>query len=277
MNKNAFIAAGMAAFLVVPQASAQDDPFAPDNKPGPPTREELRRNLPKLIQVQIEWIQLDHSTLTDLLFLRDLKGDSTELRKEVQDLVRKEKAEILETAIVITRSGQKAVAESIKEKIYPTEYEPAEVPNDVEVTGNTTAETLAQLVTPPTPTAFETRNLGTTLEVEPVVGADDKTIDLRFAPEIVKDFGVTTYGTLKDTLGNENHITMPLFYSMRVSTGLTVRDGQYRFAGVHSPPNAEGEVERSKKIMVFAKCDLLTIGEESLPPVETKSEEKKAK
>ena len=43
-----------------------------------------------------------------------------------------------------------------------------------------------QPVTPTTPTAFETRNTGVTLEVEPVVGPDGITIDLNLVPQVVE-------------------------------------------------------------------------------------------
>lgn len=278
--QNVFSAAFAGLLMSMPALGQDDDPFGPSKKKDPnrvPTREELYNALPKLIQVQMEWIEMDHATVTDLLFLRDLKGDSTGLRKEVQSLVKQGKAEIAETAICFARSGQKATTESVKEMIYPTEYEPAEIPNEVQINASTTAETLARLATPPTPTAFETRNVGTTLEIEPLVGADNKTIDLRFAPEIVKDQGETKWQTMKDSLGNENHISMPLFYTMRMSTGLTLQDGQYRFAGLHSPPAEDGEVDRKRKVMLFVKCDLIAIGEENLPPAVKKQAAKKSK
>ena len=92
-------------------------------------------------------------------------------------------------------------------------------------------------MTPATPTAFETRNTGVTLEIEPNVGANDYIIDLRFAPEIVEFEGFINYGSpitapASDAFGNpvtvtitENRIEMPVFSSRRVSTGITIYDG----------------------------------------------------
>lgn len=262
--------------FVAPPAYCQTDadPFAVDKKirdsERKPTRQELYDSLSKLIQVQIEWIEMDHATLTDLMLLRDPKGDSTALRMEVHELAKKGKAEILETAICLCRSGQKATTESIEEKIYPTEYEPAEIATGIEIHGNVDSKSLGQLVTPPTPTAFETRNVGTTLEIEAIIGADNKTIDLRLAPEIVIDTGVVKWQTVKDSNGVENHIQMPLFYSMRMSTGLTLRDGEFRFAGLHTPEGENGEADRKRKVMMFVKGDIVAPGEEDLPPAEKK-------
>ena len=92
-------------------------------------------------------------------------------------------------------------------------------------------------MTPANPTAFETRNIGVTLEIEPNVGANDYVIDLRFAPEIVEFEGFINYGSpittpAVDIAGNpitlvltENRIEMPVFSVRRVTTGITIYDG----------------------------------------------------
>jgi len=92
-------------------------------------------------------------------------------------------------------------------------------------------------VTPATPTAFETRNTGVTLEIEPTIGENNYTIDLRFAPELVEFEGFINYGSPiqspgSDALGNpiqvtitDNRIEMPIFSTRRVTTALTIYDG----------------------------------------------------
>jgi general secretion pathway protein D len=91
--------------------------------------------------------------------------------------------------------------------------------------------------TPATPTAFEPRNTGVTLEIEPTLGTNGTVIDLRFAPEIVEFEGFINYGSpiqspSSDALGNpttvtitENRIEMPVFSVRRVSTALSIYDG----------------------------------------------------
>lgn len=260
-----------ASLLMTPAVFGQnDDPFGgTDSKPDRPlTAEEIememRRALPKLIQVQIEWIEVDHKTLTELMFERNPKGDSTPLRREVQELVRKDKANVFETAIVLARPGQKATIESISEHIYPTEYEPPELSNSIDLTKVNDKDTASQLRTPATPTAFETRNVGSTFEIEPNVGADDRVIDLRMAPELVFGTGQKSYQEMNDGLGNKNEVTMPSFYSLRTSTGLTIMDGEYRLAGVLTPKGDNGESDFKRKLMLFVKCDVVAVGEEAL-------------
>jgi len=160
----------------------------------------------------------------------------------MRGLAQKKGTDLMTAPSVTAKSGQKATIEIIREFIYPTEYEPPELPNQVGSSfidtgglGGGSASTFP--VTPATPTAFETRNTGVTLEIEPTIADNDLVIDLRFVPEIVEFEGFINYGspiqsTGSDALGNvipititENRIEMPVFSSRRVNTQLTIYDG----------------------------------------------------
>ena len=216
-------------------------------------------NRPRLIQVQVEYVELSHETLTKLLFLRSPKSaDATELRKQVQELVSKNEAKVLETQIVVSKSGQKATAESYHEFIYPTEYNPT----CVGLFGNEPSKNSENKNipnNPAIPSAFEPRNVGGTLEIEPTLGSDNRTIDLRFVPEFLWHTGNTVWHEGKDTIGNPFKISMPDFYLVRMNTSITCIDGQYNFVATLSPKNDKGEVDTNRKLMVFVKCDVLTI------------------
>lgn len=146
---------------------------------------------------------------------------------------------------VIAKSGQRAKVEVIREFIYPTEFEPPEIPQDfgggagiaaIDIGGgqigligfNTGFQGGAFPVTPTTPTAFEMQKLGTILEVEATVGADNRTIELDVSPAFKEFEGFINYGTPITTIeGNtqivltENRIVQPVFRSNRAS-GLNV-------------------------------------------------------
>lgn len=158
-------------------------------------------------------------------------------------LNQKKGTDLLTAPKVTTRSGQRAKVEVIREFIYPTEFEPPEIPQDFG--GNNGgfslfgggAPTNTFPVTPTTPTTFETKNTGVTLEVEPVVGPDGQTVDLSLSPEVVEFEGFVNYGspiqtTSADALGNpvtlvltENRIEQPVFSSRKLSTNVTIYDG----------------------------------------------------
>jgi hypothetical protein len=235
------------------EKAAGDDASQPD-----PFDEDV--NAPRMIRVQVEYVELSHETLTDLLFLADPpSADATPLRKQVQELVKKGEAKVIETMICNARSGEKALAESINEFIYPTEYEPLTLPGSFEKSPLTDAQDLEKLLNFATPTSFETRNLGTTLEIEPTSGADDKIIDLRLAPDMVWHTGETVWLERKDSLGNISKIQMPKIYSLRNTTALTCKEGQYVLAAALSPKDGEGTTDPSRKVMVFVKCDILVV------------------
>ena len=163
----------------------------------------------------------------------------------MRGLAQKKGTDLMTAPSVTAKSGQKATIEIIREFIYPTEYEPPELPTS---TGGSIGGGLIPgigggggggsfPVTPATPTAFDTRNTGVTLEIEPTIGENDFVIDLRFVPEIVEFDGFINYGSpiqapSTDALGNpvvsiitENRIEMPVFSARRVSTSLTIYDG----------------------------------------------------
>lgn len=218
-------------------------------------------DLPKQIQVQVEFIELSHEALTKLLYKsKPVSADATKLRDTLQEMIEQKEASVFETMLLIARSSQKATTESVHEFIYPTEYEPALSAFDAG--GNTAPQTTPsqpQNIFPAVPTAFEPRNLGSTLEIEPTLDADGQMIDLRFAPEIVWHTGNTSWMKGKDSLGNELDVLMPDMYVVRLSTSLSCSNGKYHLAGIVSPKDEKGNTDLKRKMMVFVKCDVLTV------------------
>ncbi|OYV05809.1 MAG: hypothetical protein CFE26_09615, partial [Verrucomicrobiales bacterium VVV1] len=143
-----------------------------------------------LIQVTVEYIEVTQEEATRLLYKEKLGKDGTKLRAELQAMLESGRAKPFETLMASSKAQQKVTSESVREVIYATEYEPAELPTYVGVEKETVASPdlvkgLSSLVTPETPTAFETRNTGGTVEIEAVLSDDKKTIQLRLAHELV--------------------------------------------------------------------------------------------
>jgi len=181
------------------------------------------------------------SVAPGILALTGLFSDG-QVQMIMRGLAQKKGTDLMTAPSVTARSGQKATIEIIREFIYPTEYDPPQLPNSVgggqQNPGiGLSTQPASFPVTPATPTAFETRNTGVTLEIEPTIGDNDFVIDLRFVPEIVEFEGFINYGSpiqspATDILGNpttvtitENRIEMPVFSSRRVNTSLTIYDG----------------------------------------------------
>lgn len=167
----------------------------------------------------------------------------------IRALNQRKGADLMTAPSVVTRSGQRAKIEVIREFIYPTEYDPPEIPQDfgsISTTGGGLggaiaggqASTSSFPVTPANPTAFEMRPVGVTLEVDPVVGADGFTIELNIAPEVVEFEGFINYGSpiqtaAIDALGQpttvvltDNRIEQPVFSTRKMTTAVTIWDGQ---------------------------------------------------
>ncbi len=231
-----------------------DDPFDPDH------------DRPKMIRVTTEFFEMSNDILTELLSIhKPESSDATNLRTNVLNLTENKTTKMLETQVLTARSGQKSTLDSALESIFPTEYEPFLVPENVTVEDGgeavtpSSAKALAALVTPATPTAFETRNVGSSLVIEPTLSPDNRLIDLRFEPNLVWHEGTTKWHERTDPLGNISTIEMPDFYSMSVHTALVLIDGQYTLAAVLSPKNAEGKTDLTRKVMLFVKADVLVV------------------
>lgn len=164
----------------------------------------------------------------------------------VRALNQQKGVDLLSAPRVTTRSGNRAVIEIIREFRYPTEFDPPQIPQNFGNTGQGggggTGLTVnlpgSFPVTPTTPTAFETRNTGVTLEVEPTVGPDGYTIDLNLVPQVVEFEGFINYGSpITSTSINlltgapvqnvitPNVINQPIFSTRKVTTSVSVFDG----------------------------------------------------
>jgi general secretion pathway protein D len=150
--------------------------------------------------------------------------------------------DVLNVPKVVARSNQIASIRSVREFIYPTEYDPPEVPNSFGFADGGDSDEDADAggipvpsntfpVTPANPTAFETREIGTILEVEPVIGPDNMFVDLSLSPEVSDFIGFINYGSpiispVTDEVITENRILMPVFQTLKETTSVTVLDGQ---------------------------------------------------
>ncbi|MDF1852340.1 MAG: hypothetical protein P1U85_15985 [Verrucomicrobiales bacterium] len=242
------------AFCFPPSQAQEGQDFNPLGRDLPIEQLDLQ------LRIQVEWIETSHEIVTALLeddenarLKGKLSGNAGPLRKSLRELIEEDDARILETSIVIARSGQRAKVESIAEYIYPTEYDP---PNSVLQSGKESEA----LTTAPQAAAFETRNVGTTLEVDPIIGVDNRTIDLNLAPEIVYLLDEVNYGDFESDESNVE-VTMPVFYTIKTTTQLTMIDGEYALMGVHSPFNEKTfRSDPERKVLVFVKTDILHVG-----------------
>lgn len=166
-----------------------------------------------------------------ILSLTGLFSDG-QVQMLMRGLDQKKGTDVLARPSIVTRSGQAASVLMAREFIYPTEYDPPEMPNQVNV-----GQGQPPPVTPANPTTFETREVGISLDVLPVADANKRYIDVTIKPSITEFEGFVNYGspitsTTQDLLGNtsqvlltQNTILMPVFSAQKTESQLTVADG----------------------------------------------------
>ncbi|MFT5408955.1 MAG: general secretion pathway protein D [Verrucomicrobiales bacterium] len=157
---------------------------------------------------------------------------------------------ITNQATTVTRPGQRAVIEGVRNFIYPTEYDPPEIPQTFNqnnggggggividpvnqiitlIPGVQGAQNNSFPVTPAHPTAFDVRNVGTRFEVEPTLDPNGYTVTLNMSLEFAQFEGFINYGTPITTSDGvvltDNRILQPLFRVSRLAQPVHVNDG----------------------------------------------------
>jgi general secretion pathway protein D len=168
----------------------------------------------------------------------------------VRALSQKKGVDLMTAPNVTTKGGNQANIEVIREFIYPTEFDPPQIPTNVGSTnlgvgGGLGGAAPSIPVTPTTPTAFTMRPVGVRLEVDPVIG-ENGAIDLNLVPEVTEFDGFVNYGSpinsvqpqsITSAIGGlvsttattivltPNVINQPIFSIRKVKTSVTVWDG----------------------------------------------------
>jgi general secretion pathway protein D len=173
------------------------------------------------------------SVAPGILSVTGLFSDGT-AQMIMRGLSQKKGIDVMAKPSTVTRSGQASTITAVREFIYPTEYEPPEIPTSTGLDSGGSSFP----VTPATPTAFEKRDVGMVLEVLPVADADKRYIDLTINPSFVEFDGFVNFGSPIRSAANSplglgavpveltpNSILMPVFSTRRTNTQITIADG----------------------------------------------------
>ncbi len=137
---------------------------------------------------------------------------------------------------VTVRPGERARLEEVRLFIYPTEYDPPEVPDNIGTIGGGGPGTVSSIpITPAIPTAFEEKAVGRIFEVEASVDNNRRYINLNLAPTFSEFIGFVNYGSPIFAFSSglnaapvpvvANDILMPIFEEIKTNTSVTVADG----------------------------------------------------
>ena len=157
----------------------------------------------------------------------------------IHALNQKKGVDLMAAPKVTTKSGVKATVKIVDEFIYPRQYDPPQIPQNVSNNG------IPPAVTPSFPRDFTKQDLGVVLEAKPTIGPDGYTIDLELNPRVTDFDGFINYGSPLNSVGygrttgtggvvlmpfletlTTNTINQPVFSVREVNTFVTVWDGQ---------------------------------------------------
>jgi general secretion pathway protein D len=125
--------------------------------------------------------------------------------------------------------------------LYPSEFDPPQIPQNFGGGGNLTLDPGGNLqldaaqgsnsfpVTPANPNSFTPRDIGSTIEVEPTVGDDGYTVNLDLSVVFSEFEGFINYGTPitnGEVVLTENRIIQPVFSKTAAAAQVMVYDGE---------------------------------------------------
>lgn len=210
---------------------------APPAPPAPPQK--VESDWPeKNIRMVYRFYSLPRAKARDLL-AETVDADTLQQRTAA---LPEEEAKLERLLTVITRTGQRCATEEVGEWIYGTEVQPSLPPGAVDANGIT--------VNPGPPpsdrqgggdlvaagfTAFEMRQTGWRIEVDPVLGPDEVRVDLNLAPERTEFRGALQGHPLL-----AKYPEWPIFGTQRVTTAVTAVLGRQCFLGTFNAPRNTG-------------------------------------
>lgn len=240
---------GSMADIPIPSNQFERNPLTAGNRSG--DQATYQDSIDKLIEESNEVVDTSIGTpRAPGIFLVSKVLSDRSVQMLMRGLDQKKGVDIMTSSATVTRSGQASNIRSVREMMYPTEYEPPQLPQ----ASNTTVIVIGgglpaagnrqpQMVTPSHPTAFEKREVGVTLEVTPTADPSKRYVDVTLNPSVVDFDGFVNYGSpifvppdttglatltgasTSRTLLTENRILMPVFSVHRTATSLAVADG----------------------------------------------------
>jgi hypothetical protein len=179
------------------------------------------------------WMETSHESFNVSL----MKGGdlSAWIGGGLREEVGKAGARVVEEKVVRIRTGQRSKVESIQEVRYPTTFDqPSEAAFSC-------------------PAAFETRNIGITVEVDPVLSPAGGVLDLNLAAEFSSFWGYDVLHRILVEGEWKPNVTMPAFYTMQPTTQLSLPVDVPVLVAVMSPPDEKGWTDPSRKVLLFVK------------------------
>ena len=224
-------------------AIAQDDP-----RPKDPFKNKAKKaqvaaagaeDVHRIALFTYEFIQVPKARSDQWAANPNLSDD--EIRREVEKLVGGGSARILDSTLLQAKSGQRARVESHQELIFPTTHSVLEI----DPKG------------PTFPSAFEVRNCGLDVEVDPVVSADLQSINLNQSIDRTSYFGENLRQPRDGVRVLPTDVIEPIISVQKVISTVSVLPEDYNLIGQFAP--FDDEAAKTERILLFVRSGIQTI------------------
>lgn len=161
--------------------------------------------------------------------------------EKVQQMIASGEAELASHLVVNFRDGERAVSESIEELRYGTEFDPPYLPDSAH---QNPAVLKNWPVVGITPTSFETRNVGTTFEIEArVYDGPRKNLKITVVPQHIRFLRWNRIDAGKLANGDRLFVEQPIFHTIKNTSSLFLGNGHRVLLGVHKVPEQADKLE----------------------------------
>ena len=201
------------------------------------------------MRLQFELISLP---INDAPALFDEPLDDPALHQRLVTMIGAKTAKLEKLLSLRTMSGQRAKVEQTAETPHGTDFDPPQLPQKLTIADPQLVDILRQggapayeaahrpplgppnsgfgLICGLSATTWEYRNVGETMEIDPVLGEDGATVDLNIAPESIRLVGETKFA----------EAIQPVFETQKMNTAVTTSIGQPCLLGTMSKPCRTG-------------------------------------
>lgn len=156
----------------------------------------------------------------------------------LEAMIARGEAKLLAWPVLWLQNGVRGTAESVQEVRYATEFDPPQFPN---IFGR--GPLIFPNWGPRSPTAFETRDVGSTFEATPTVEQDGQVVALDCVSQFVRLTGFREWHTQRSPLGIAGVYQQPYFQTSRTTAQLRVHRDQPALFGVFVFSEPEPHVE----------------------------------
>jgi hypothetical protein len=257
-------------FVLVAGALGQLDDFDPLGE-----NETIRAV--KMVRCTVELIDVPTAFLSEAVAeeAQTLPNDAR-LWKRARELAAKgEDAKLLDSVVLMTKPGVPSLVGSILDNVHITKYDPppaslageknaAEESQPAPKTPAPASPAGAGPQPPSPPVDSEHMKVGCSVELDAVVGLSGDIIEFAITVENVTDLGEDFPGNRKDDRG-EIPMKIRRFHIVKLKTQATIPNGHVFLVGAASPADEKGKLDSTRKVLAFAKMDLVSPVERKKP------------